>query len=150
MLAASARVYGKDNIMFQASFGEGTARYIQDLGTGSGLDVGMTGERRVVALPAYGGYVAYQHFWTDRWRSTATYGFLKVNTTDLAQTNTNPTTLFSQTQYAEGNLMYSPGHGFTVGAALLWGQHTEKDGARGDAFRLNFVLQYDLVNLGNW
>ena len=46
--------------------------------------------------------------------------------------------------------MFSPGHGFTVGAALLWGQHTEKDGARGDAFRLNFVLQYDLVNLGNW
>lgn len=150
MLAAAARVNGKDNLMFQAVMGEGIARYIVDLGAGSGLDAGVTSAGKLVALPTYGVYVAYQHFWTERWRSTATYGYLQVNTTDLAQTSSNPTTLFSNTQYAEGNLMYSPGAGFTIGAALLWGQHTEKDGARGDAFRLNFVLQYDLVNLGNW
>lgn len=59
-------------------------------------------------------------------------------------------TLFSHTQYAEANLMYRPGAGFTVSAAVLWGQHELKDGSRGDAVRLNFVLQYDLVNLGNW
>ena len=46
--------------------------------------------------------------------------------------------------------MYSPGAGFTVGGGLLWGQHTVKTGERGDDIRLNFVLQYDLVNLGNW
>lgn len=150
MVSGGAQVYGKDNIVFQASVGEGTARYIQDLGTGSGLDVGLTADRRVVALPAYGGYIAYQHFWTDRWRSTATYGFFQVNTTDLAQTSTNPTTLYAKTQYAEGNLIYSPGAGFKVGASLLWGQHQTKDGANADAFRLNVVLQYDLIDLGNW
>lgn len=103
-----------------------------------------------MALPAYGAFVAYQHFWAERWRSTGTYGFLQANTTDLAQSSSNPAPLFKQTQYAEGNVMYSPGHGFTIGAALLWGQYIEKDGALGNAFRLNFVLQYDLVNLGNW
>jgi hypothetical protein len=149
MISASAMVFGRDHIMFQANFGEGTARYIQDLGSGSGLDVGLTATGRLVALPAYGAYVAYQHFWAERWRSTATYGFFKVNTTDLAPTSTNPTPLYSSTQYAEANLMYSPGHGFTIGGAILWGQHTQKDGSLGDAFRLNFVLQYDLVHLEN-
>ncbi len=150
MLSAAARVYGKDNIVFQVAGGEGIARYILDLGSGSGLDAGLTSAGKVVALPTYGAYVAYQHFWAERWRSTATYGYLKVNSTDLAQTSANPTTLFSHTQYAEANLMYRPGAGFTVGAAVLWGQHELKDGSRGDAVRLNFVLQYDLVNLGNW
>lgn len=150
MLSAGARVYGKDNIVFQVAGGEGIARYILDLGPGSGLDAGLTSTGKLVAQPTYGAYVAYQHFWTERWRSTGTYGFLQTNTTDLAQSSNNPAPLFKQTQYAEGNVMYSPGHGFTIGAALLWGQHTQKDGALGDAFRLNFVLQYDLVNLGNW
>lgn len=150
MLSAGARVYGKDNIVFQVAGGEGIARYILGLGPGSGVDAGLTSAGRLVALPAYGAFVAYQHFWAERWRSTGTYGFLQANTTDLAQSSSNPAPLFKQTQYAEGNVMYSPGHGFTIGAALLWGQYIEKDGALGNAFRLNFVLQYDLVNLGNW
>jgi hypothetical protein len=37
MLSAAARVYGKDNIVFQVAGGEGIARYILDLGSGSGL-----------------------------------------------------------------------------------------------------------------
>ena len=54
---------------------------------------------------------------------------------------------FKKTQYSEGNLMYRPGAGFTIGAALLWGEHVVADGSRADVFRLNFVFQYDLVDL---
>ena len=152
MVSAAATVYGKDNIMIQGIYGDGIARYMNDLGSGTGLDIGIRPDGTIVALPTYGGYASYQHFWAERWRSAATYGYLQVNTTNLASPTItgNSNTAFKSTQYAEANLMYSPGAGFTIGAGLLWGQHVEKDGARGDAFRLNFVLQYNLVNLGNW
>jgi len=127
MLSVGTQVFAsRDNIVAQVNFGEGIARYILDLGAGSGLDAGLTADGRLVAQPTYGGHIAYQHFWAERWRSTVTYGFLKVNTTDLAQTSANPAPLFSQTQYFEGNLIWSPGAGFKLGAALLWGQHTLK------------------------
>lgn len=152
MLSAAATVYGKDNVMVQGIIGEGIARYINDLGEGTGLDVGVRPDGTIVALPAWGAFGSYQHFWAERWRSAFTYGYLHVNTTNLASPTLtgNSNTDFKGTQYAEANLMYSPGAGFTVGAGLLWGQHTVKNGDEGDAWRLNFVLQYDLVNLGNW
>lgn len=144
MLSAAGTVYNRDNVIFHAAYGEGIARYMNDLGDGSKLDARITSltTGEVKALPTYGGYAAYQHFWNEKWRSTATYGYLRVNTTNFAQ----PTD-FKQTQYAEGNLMYRPGAGFTIGAAVLWGEHVQKDGGRADVFRLNFVLQYDLVDL---
>ena len=92
MVSAAATVYGKDNVMIQGIIGEGIARYINDLGAGTGLDVGMKSERTIAALPAFGGFAAYQHFWAERWRSTFTYGYLQVSTTDLASTSTNPVT----------------------------------------------------------
>jgi len=152
MLSAAATVYGKDNIMAQGIIGDGIARYVNDLGSGTGLDVGIKSDGTIVALPTWGAYGSYQHFWAERWRSAVTYGYLHVNTTNLASPTItgNSNTDFKSTQYAEANLMYSPGAGFTTGVGLLWGQHTLKTEQRGDAFRLNFVLQYDLVNLGNW
>lgn len=152
MLSAAGTVYGKDNVTFQAVFGEGIARYLNDLGAGSALDVGIKPDGSIAALPTWGAYGSYQHFWAERWRSTVTYGYLQVNTTNIVGpvVTSNANTAFKNTQYAEANLMYSPGAGFTVGAGLLWGQHTEKNDQRGDVWRLNFVLQYDLVNLGNW
>ena len=152
MVSAAATVYGKDNIMLQGIYGQGIARYINDLGSGTALDVGIKPDGTLAALPTLGGYISYQHFWAEQWRSAVTYGYLYVRTTDIASpaVTNNSNTAFKSTQYAEANLMYSPGAGFTLGAGLLWGQHTEKTDQRGDAFRLNFVLQYDLVNLGNW
>lgn len=152
MLSAAATVYGKDNVMAQGIIGNGIARYVNDLGSGTALDVGIKPDGTIVALPTWGAYGSYQHFWAERWRSAVTYGYLHVNTTNIASPTLtgNSNTSFKSTQYAEANLMYSPGAGFTTGVGLLWGQHTEKTGERGDAFRLNFVLQYDLVNLGNW
>ena len=152
MLSAAGTVYGKDNVTFQGVIGNGIARYINDLGAGSGLDVGIKPDGSIVALPTWSAYGSYQHFWAERWRSTVTYGYLHVNTTSITSPTLtgNPNSDFKSTQYSEANLMYSPGAGFTIGAGLLWGQHVIKDGERGDPFRLNFVLQYDLVNLGNW
>jgi hypothetical protein len=142
MLSAAGTVYKRDNIILQGTFGEGIGRYINDLNAGSGTDVGFSNPVQLKPIPTYGGFAAYQHFWAEQWRSTATYGYLHANLPSGAIGSD-----FKQTQYAEGNLMYRPGGHFTIGAALLWGQHIVADGSRADVFRLDFVFQYDLVDL---
>lgn len=144
MLSVAGKVYKRDNVILQGTIGEGIGRYFNDLGGGSGMDVGYITGGQIKAIPMYGGFLAYQHFWNDQWRSTATYGFLHANNYSGAAPGT-----FKQTQYAEGNLMYRPGAGFTIGGAVLWGDHAVQDGSRADVWRMHFVLQYDLVDLGN-
>lgn len=141
MFSGAWTFFKKDNIMWQLVGGEGIARYINDLGAGSGLDVGLLPGGGIKAQPAYGGYASVQHYWAEKWRSAFTYSFFQLNSTSLQPANT-----FKQTQYAEGNLMYSPGAGFTMGLGLLWGQRVDKGGDHGDDIRLDFVLQYDLVH----
>ena len=135
------RLQGKDNFLFQLVYGQGITRYFNDTG-GLHLDAGFTSTGALKAQPAYGDHTSIQHWWNQNWRSNITYGFLKVNTTDLSPADT-----YSRTQYFDANLMYSPGHRFTVGGGLMWGQHVDKNNASGEGFRINFVLQYDLVSL---
>jgi hypothetical protein len=43
--------------------------------------------------------------------------------------------------------MYSPGDRFTIGGGVVWGQRVDKNGESGEGFRINIVVQYDLVSL---
>ena len=135
------RIQDRDNFLFQAVYGQGITRYFNDTG-GLNLDAGFTSGGDLRAQPAYGGHAALQHFWSEKWRSTVTYGFLQVNTTDLSPANT-----YKRTQYTDWNLMYSPGDRFTIGGGVVWGQRVDKNGESGEGFRINIVVQYDLVSL---
>jgi hypothetical protein len=141
MTSGLFRLQGRDNVLFQAVYGEGITRYFNDTG-GLNLDAGFTSTGELKAQPAYGGHASIQHWWNDKWRSNLTYGYLKVNTTDLSPGNT-----YNRTQYFDGNLMYSPGNRFTVGGGIIWGQRVDKNNVAGEGFRINFVVQYDLVSL---
>lgn len=141
MTSGLFRLQGRDNVLFQAVYGEGITRYFNDTG-GLNLDAGFTSTGALKAQPAYGGHASIQHWWNDKWRSNVTYGFLKVNTTDLSPGNT-----YNRTQYFDGNLMYSPGNRFTIGGGIIWGQRVDKNNVAGEGLRINFVVQYDLVSL---
>jgi hypothetical protein len=141
MASGLMRLQGRDNFVFQGVYGQGITRYFNDTG-GLNLDAGFTSEGALKAQPAYGGFASLQHFWTEKLRSNVTYGFLQVNTTDLSPANT-----YKKTQYTDWNLMYSPGERFTIGGGLIWGQRVDKNNVSGEGFRINFVVQYDLVSL---
>ncbi|MDH4153121.1 MAG: porin [Nitrospira sp.] len=141
MASGLVRLWGRDNIVFQAVYGEGIARYFIDP-KNLNLDAGYDSSGVLKAQPAYGGYAAIQHFWNDQWRSTVTYGFLQINTTE-----TSPGDTYKKTQYLDCNLMYSPAEGITIGGGFLWGQRVNKNDVSGDGFRINFLLKYDLVRL---
>ena len=141
MASGLVRLWGRDNIVFQGMYGEGVTRYLNDT-RNLNLDAGYDSLGGIKAQPAYGGYAALQHFWNDHWRSTVTYGYLQVNTTE-----SSPADTYKRTQYVDCNLMYSPVEGVTLGGGFLWGQRVNKDDVTGEGFRINFLLKYDLVRL---
>lgn len=141
MASGLVRLWGRDNVVFQAVYGEGIARYFNDT-KGLNLDAGYDASGAVNAQPLYGGYAAVQHFWNEHLRSTVTYGYLQVSTTDRSPVDT-----YKRTQYLDCNLMYSPAEGITIGGGFLWGQRVNKDDVSGEGFRINFLVKYDLVRL---
>lgn len=141
MVSGLVRLWGRDNIVFQGVYGEGITRYFNDT-KNLNLDAGYELSGSINVQPTYGGYAAIQHFWNEHWRSTVTYGFLQVNTTELS-----PAETYKRTQYLDCNLMYSPAEGITVGGGFLWGQRVNKNDVTGEGFRINFLVKYDLIRL---
>lgn len=74
---------GKDDIRFQVNFGE-SGRYV---GAGMVRDIVIdkNGQYEVEETTAY--TVAYRHLWSDKWRSTAYYGYAETDTTDFERSH---------------------------------------------------------------
>ncbi len=129
----------KNNLfMFQGVYGKGIAYYIQDI-SGVGLDLipKNPGSGTLEPLPAYGVYAALQHHWSSKLNSTLVYGFTYVE--DLGF---KPNDAYKLGQYFAANLFYDYNESITTAIEYLWGQRTNKDGAKGPASRINFMVQY--------
>ena len=117
-----------DNFLFQLNYGDGIGRYLNDLNSVAslGIDGGQdaiidpaTG--KMEALPAFGGYLSFQHWWTARMRSTFLVSLVNVNNLDA-----QPATAYHETQRATANLIWSPISNIDIGGELLWGKRTNK------------------------
>lgn len=128
-----------DQFQFQANYGQGLARYINDLG-GMGYDLGITPDMHVSPLPLWGALASYQHYWNESLRSSLVYGYLKTDT------YYEPfSTSFRSSAYAAANLIWNVKGSLTLGIEVLYGNHYIKDGSVGDATRIQFSFQYDFV-----
>jgi hypothetical protein len=128
----------RDEFMYQLNYGDGIGRYINDLGSVGGQDAvfdPVTGELKV--LTAFGGYLAYQHWWSEKMRSTLVAGFTDVDNFDF-----QPDDAYRQTRRITANLLYSPIPRVDVGAEMLWGERTNKDGSSADALQLQIAAKY--------
>jgi hypothetical protein len=117
--------------------GEGIGRYIEDL-TGLGADAALKSSQQLVATPAVGTFAAYQHDWNTKLRSTVTYGYVNLEN----QASQVPT-LFHQSHYAAGNLIWNPVGNFDFGAEYLYGELEAKDGDKGYGSRIQVSMKYD-------
>jgi hypothetical protein len=142
-LAGAHSVGARDSVMADANFGDGIGHYLVDL-FGLGVDAGLNANGQLVAIPAFGAYGAYQHYWNQHWRSTATYGYVRLNTL-----YSQPPDAFHSSQYAAGNVIWNIRDAISVGAELLYGAHLQKSGANGNATRLQMAIQYDLFPTHN-
>ncbi|RAJ10967.1 hypothetical protein LX64_00574 [Chitinophaga skermanii] len=126
----------KDNFVFQATYGQGIARYFNDLG-GLGYDAILKPNDVVKSLPVYALMGFYDHWWGNKWSSTVGWSHMHV-TYDKSQAGTD----YAYTDYAVANLLFYPGKFVKVGLEYLYGKHKTVDARSGDDHRLQFSMLY--------
>jgi DcaP outer membrane protein len=141
--SGALRTFGRDNIVFQVAYGHGISRYVGDTG-GLGLDAAPRTETNLSlrALPLFGPYISYQHYWTRNLRSTATFGFVQLQNTDF-----QPSTTYHKSTYSSANIIWNVVGSLDVGAEFLYGWVEEKSGATASAPRFQITGRYTFVKL---
>ncbi|MGB5814666.1 MAG: DcaP family trimeric outer membrane transporter, partial [Thermoanaerobaculia bacterium] len=135
----------RDHLNFQVNFGKGIGRYINDLGTIGGQDAAIDPETGdLEALPAYSGFLAYQHWWLSpdsRWlrnlRSTFVLSLVRVNNYDF-----QPDSAYKRTVRNSYNLIWSPINEIDLGIEFIWGERLNKSENKGTAAQLQFVSTF--------
>ena len=128
----------RDRFMFQVTYGDGIGRYINDLQEVGGQDAVFNPQTGALeTIPVFSGYVAFQHWWQEMWRSTITYSWVDVDNLSFQEDSD-----YAHTDRAIVNLMWSPVPRIDIGAELLWGQRENKDGNNGTARQFQFAAKY--------
>lgn len=137
-LSGALNLFEKDKLSAQVTYGEGVARYINDL-SGENLDAALDGGR-LEAIPVFAAMAGYTHHWSEHWRSTVAGGYVHVDAPKTLGGFAIDTTL-----YGSVNLMWHPTGSFRMGLEYLYGRKETLDDSERDAHRLDFVVRYDLV-----
>jgi hypothetical protein len=135
-VSGSVKTFKRDSVQFQGAYGNGIGRYIEDL-TGLGADVAVN-NNKLVATPAFGTFGSYQHYWTDKWRSSVVYGYV-----NLQREPSQAPTFFHQSQYSAGNLIWNPSGNLHIGLEYLYGKLNSNGNDHGYGSRLQTSLKYD-------
>ncbi len=149
-VSGSVDSWKNDNFIWGVQYGNALGAYIQDT-SGLGLDAAPTSATNtdMKVIPAFGVWAAYQHWWTKSLRSSATYGFVHMDTDFDLYPNTPGAGTYKQTQYASANLIWSPWPPFDVGLEYLYGHRTVTDSTAvdgsttGDDHRVQFTMRWN-------
>jgi len=136
-ISASGKVnFGQNNLKFMLTQGKGLGRYV-------GLNVAngavLNGDE-LDAIDSTSGFIAYQQYWNNQWRSTFMYSFFSAdNNQNLLAISKNPT---ESSQSYSANILYSPVKKLTFGVELKHAARDVESGADGDMNRLQFSAKY--------
>lgn len=134
-LAGKFNLGERDDLMWMVSTGDGLGRYI-GLNTTNGAVLDADGNLQAIGV--WGGYVSYRHYWSEKWRTNITPGYLAVDN-DTSLTGMGVTKKVSSIRF---NLLYSPQPKLTFGAELMMANREIETGADGDLTRLQFSAKY--------
>jgi hypothetical protein len=136
-LAGAFNITRSDLVQFLGVYGRG----VGGLGNDSGFDntdAAFAGNGELVALEYASALGAYTHKWAPNWRSTATFGWVKVGNTSLQAPQA-----YHLTYYSSVNLMYQVFKRVMVGVEGLYGFREARNGVNsGDVVRVNMGLVY--------
>lgn len=138
------RFLGKDNFVYQAAYGAGYERYVNDTsGLGTDAAPANTANPYLKAVPLTAVYGGYQHYWAKRWRSSLVYGFAQTQNTDLQVGSS-----FHQSNYSAANLIWNPLGSVNVGGEVLYGWIVKENNTRANDTRFLFSAKYNFVKSG--
>jgi hypothetical protein len=136
-LSGKLKVAKSDALMGHIGFGSGVGRYIEAFG-GTNSDAVLTPSGEVEALDAWAMVLGYTHHWNDKLNSTISGGFAELDNHD-----SQPDDAIKSAQSGHLNLVYSPFRLLSLGGEVMYGKRENKNGADGDAVRLQFSIKYN-------
>ena len=138
-LSAGINVLERDSIQAQLTYGEGIFHFAND--NFSNADAAFDDDGDLVALPYLGVMAGYTHHWSDKWRSTATFGYVNVDN----ETSQGPSA-YHETYYGSLNLIWQLRKRLSIGIEGLYGKKETQDGDTGDVFRAQVGMVYSLFD----
>jgi hypothetical protein len=128
----------RDSLQGQFAIGDGTARYIESL-SGLNLDAMLSADNTIEALRAQSANVGFTHFWHANFKSGLSY-----STATVEDAPGLPAGTLDRLQDFRINLFWTPYRLVDFAGELMWGERSNKDGTKGDAWRFQFAAIYRL------
>ncbi|WP_197484033.1 DcaP family trimeric outer membrane transporter [Halioglobus sp. HI00S01] len=133
---------GKDLLRFHVSAGDGVGRYIQEGANSAAIVTGAgTSSVSMETQTAWGGYIGYQHWWSDRFRSNFNMGYLNIDwDNDLFA----PSALSINERFKSMhiNTIWRPVPDVDIGLEYSRAERRQIDGQEGNMERLQFSGVY--------
>lgn len=127
----------KDNFVFQASYGKGISKYINDIGPDNYDGIYNPASSSLEILGVWGLSASYDHWWSDKFSSTAGWGYLNLeNDVVLADQS------FKSSNYGVLNLIYYPNSFIKGGIEYLYGTRKIVNGDSANNSRIQLSLQF--------
>ena len=135
-LAGSGKVIlaKRNNLVFEASYGQGTGRYYDD---GPPIGVYDPAGSSIDLLPVLAYYAGYEHSWSKTLSSAILYSAIEVDNLD-----SQPDDAFKKSAYFSLNLIWRPDSRMMFGAEFLSGGRRDKDGAEGTDNRVQLTSHF--------
>jgi len=116
-----------DFLQFQLSYGEGIGSLFNDFPPDAVYDVATND---LNTLETLGWLVGYQHWWSPKFYSLFSYGWLKQDNEDVQLP-----TAYKKTEYSSLDLVWTPDPRWLLGAEVIYGSREDKDGESGSNVR---------------
>jgi len=130
-ISGKMRTFDRDNLSFKFNAGEGLGRYLA-LGLISDATVSAAGE--IDPIGVVSGFVSYQHFWSEKWRSNLSFGLLDARYPDTFAIGGVSDSAMS----VHGNILYAPHRKLTLGLEYIYGERGVFSGETGSLNRIQF------------
>ena len=127
----------KDNLVFGVSGGKGFTHYYSVF-AGAGLEGVINSNGDVETTGILGGYVGFQHWWSETLRSTVVASAIELDAPDASVGSA-----FDSGDRYRINLVWSPSEDVTLGFEFSHANQETFDGRNGNGSRLNAIAQID-------
>ncbi len=146
-LTSNIKFWKRDVVHLGLVYGEGIASYFNDGGTDL-APVAVIGPAPPIfppppgtllpdSVPMFGAMIYVDHYWNDDFSSSVGWSMNRVDNTNFQELSA-----YHSGHYASANLLWTPDPRILMGGEVMWGQREDRDGAKGDDWRVQFTFKY--------
>jgi len=136
-LGGKMNAWGKDNLKWQITGGNGAVRYMLENINNGAANVYDQTDDKLDTVKFYGGYLAYQHHWNSKWRSNVVLG-----ASHHILPGQSAATAVEDAQSAHLNVIYSATSKTKLGLEYITKHVVENSNDDGLLSRLQFMVQH--------